>query len=244
MRLGKLVCGVPLLLLAMLLSVRPCFAGEELITTATMKSGAAVPYVLNANSVSPRYVLILFPGASGIVNPYLQEDGKLVYSMQTNFLLRARTYLVDDEFATVSTNATSEQGRVQALIDDLNRRYPAAKIYLIGTSKGTVDTMALADYLSDKIAGEIHRSSMARIAYFDASKYKNRHLIIHHGDDNCRNTPLNAAKNAHDRYGDELIIMQGGISDGDLCGPFAHHGYNGIEKQTSDVIEQWIKQAH
>jgi predicted peptidase len=226
----------------MIVSASACFAGEELITTATMQNGEAVPYVLNANSASPHYVLILFPGASGIVNPYLQ-DGKLVYSMQTNFLLRARSYLVDEEFATVSTNATSEQVRVQALIDDLTRRYPAAKIYLMGTSKGTVDTMALADYLSDKIAGEIHTSSMARIAYFDASKYKNRHLIVHHGDDNCRNTPLTAAKSAHDRYGDELIVMQGGISEGDLCGPFAHHGYNGIETETVEVIKRWVKQG-
>jgi len=92
-RESKWVSWLPTLF-AMTVSASACFAGEELITTATMQNGEAVPYVLNANNASPHYVLILFPGASGIVNPYLQ-DGKLVYSMQTNFLLRARSYLFD-----------------------------------------------------------------------------------------------------------------------------------------------------
>jgi hypothetical protein len=133
--------------------------------------------------------------------------------------------------------------RVQALLDDLHRRFPEARIYVMGTSRGTLDTMALADYLSDRVAGEIHTSSMQRITYFDARKYHNRQLIVHHRDDSCRNTPITAAQWAHDHYGDELILMDGGISEGEACGPFAHHGYNGIEKQTADVIKQWVRQG-
>lgn len=58
-----------------------------------------------AANAAPRYILILFPGAAGVVHPHM-EYGELVYSMRTNFLLRARSYFVDEEFATVATNAT------------------------------------------------------------------------------------------------------------------------------------------
>jgi hypothetical protein len=68
--------------------------------------------------------------------------------------------------------------------------------------------MTLAGYLSDRVAGEIHTSSMQRIAFFDARKYHNRQLIVHHRDDSFRNTPVTAAKWAHEHYGNELILME------------------------------------
>lgn len=219
-----------------------CQAGEDLITSARELNGDVVPYVLNYNNLSPSYVLILFPGGNGIVDPHL-EEGELVYKSQNNFLLRSRDYFVDDEFATVSTNSTHTTGRIQAVIDDINKRFPKVKIYLVGTSKGTYDTMQLAEYLSDKIAGEVHTSSLQSIASFDAKKYANRHLVVHHRDDTCKSTPFSAAEHSHKSYGNDFIVMEGGITDGDPCKPFAHHGYNGIEKETVEAIKKWIKQA-
>jgi len=217
------------------------FAAEELVTSAKYRSGEVIPYILNINNPSPSYVLILFPGGSGVVNPSI-VDGQLVYSARGNFLMRARKWIVDDEFATVATNAISSEERVQAVIDDLNARFPAAKLFLVGTSRGTDDTMRLAGYLSDKIAGEIHTSSMQRIATFDPKKYANRHLIVHHRNDSCRVTPFSAAEYSHDHYGTDFIAMEGGISRGEACEAFAYHGYNGIEDLTVNAIKRWVKQ--
>lgn len=215
---------------------------EELVTTAQAASGETVPYILDSRSASPKYVVILFPGGSGEVDPRMM-NGKLVYRAKNNFLLRSRPFLVDDDFAAVATNATSSPQRVQALVDDLNRRFPRAAIYLMGTSRGTLDTLALADYLSTRIAGEIHTSSFAAVASLDATKYKNRQLLVHHQDDGCRATPAGAAQRAHERYGTALILMRGGNAEGNPCQPFGHHGYNGIEKETIDAIKQWIRQG-
>lgn len=165
--------------IAIAFSGQLCFAGEDLITTAPKGNGDIVSYLLNTQNPSPAYVLILFPGSTGVVNPRM-EDGKLAYDSKDNSLIRARTLMIDDQFATVATNATQETDRIQTLLDDLHRRFPTAKIYLVGTSRGTFDTMALAGNLSDKIAGEIHTSSMSGIASFDAKKYENRHLVVHH----------------------------------------------------------------
>lgn len=187
-------------------------------------------------------MIILFPGGSGTVNPRMQ-DGNLVYGFKGNFLLRARAFIVDDEFATVTTNSTQSEERIQALLDDIKSRFPNAQIYLMGTSNGTGPTMALAGYLSDKIAGEIHTSSGSEIYRFDARKYKNRQLIVHHKDDTCRSTPFFAAEASHQRYGNDFIAMEGGVSVGDPCEAFAHHGYNGIERETVDAIKKWIKRG-
>ena len=225
-----------------LLAGRSALADEDLVTSAATTSGQAVPYILNSASATPRYLLILFPGGNGIVNPRREGD-KLVYGMKANFLLRAREHFVDADFATVTTNSSQIEERIQAVIDDLHRRFPAAKIYLMGTSNGTFDTMTLAAYLADKIAGEIHTSSLARIASFDAKAYKNRHLVVHHVKDGCHATPFGAAEGSHKRFGNDLIAMDGGISVGDPCQPFAYHGYNGIEGETAEAIKQWVRQG-
>ena len=181
-------------------------------------------------------------GGSGVVDPHL-ENGKLSYGFRGNFLLRARPFIVDGEFATVTTNTTQSEERIQAVLDDLKRRFPDARIYLMGTSNGTGATMALAAYLSDKIAGEIHTSSLREIYGFDARKYRNRQLVVHHKDDSCRATPFGAARAAHERFGNDFIVMEGGITVGDSCEAFAHHGYNGIERETAEAIKNWIRQG-
>jgi hypothetical protein len=234
--------GAGSLLLAMAFSTQLCIAGEDLITTAQDRNGQTIPYILNYNNLSPRYVIILFPGGAGNVDPRM-ADGKLVYGFKGNFLLKSGPFIVDDEFVTVTTNSTQIEERIQAVIDDLKTRFPAAKIYLMGTSRGTFDTMALAAYLSDKIAGEIHTSSLQGIAGFNAKKYANRHLVVHHRGDWCRATPFSAARSSSSWYGNDFIAMEGGISVGDPCEPLAHHGYNGIEKETIDAIKKWIKQG-
>lgn len=218
-----------------------CMAAEELATAASPGGETEVAYVLNYRNLMPKYVLILFPGGYGIVDPHMQ-DGKLVYKARGNFLMRARKHFVDNEFVTVATNSTPLASRIQILIDHLNRRFPAAQIYLVGTSKGTYDTLELAEYLSDKIAGEIHTSSMQRISFLNAKKYRNRHLIVHHRDDACHVTPFSSARAGHDKYGTELLVMEGGVSVGDDCEAYSHHGYNGIEKETAEAIKQWVRQ--
>jgi len=224
------------------LSAQRCLAAEELISTAHYANGEAVPYILTSAGPSPKYLLILFPGGSGIVDPHI-VNGTLVHGLKGNFLLRSRPLMVDDEFAAVTTNSSQSEERIQAVLDDLKQRFPQARVYLVGTSNGTWSTMALAGYLSDRIAGEIHTSSLSKISGFDAKKYGNRQLIVHHKDDSCRVTPFSSAQASHDRYGSEFIVMEGGISTGDPCEAFAHHGYNGIERETVQAIKQWIKQG-
>jgi len=217
-------------------------AAEELITTAHYPNGEAIPYILNSSNAAPRYLLILFAGGDGNVNPRMQ-DGKLVYGFKNNFLLRARKHFVDEEFATVTPDASQSEERFQGLLDDLRRRFARAAIYLIGTSRGTFDTMRLAEYLSERIAGVIHTASLSEIASFDSRKYRNRQLLVHHRNDDCYLTPFDAAQSAHEKYGTELIALDGGTTRGNPCQAQSYHGFLGVEAEAVAAIKAWIKRG-
>ncbi len=53
----------------------PCT--EELITTALLPSGEPALYVLRYKNLSPKFVLIFFPGGAGIADPRM-ENGRIV----------------------------------------------------------------------------------------------------------------------------------------------------------------------
>lgn len=215
-------------------------ATDELVSSAHYPDGSIVPYVLTLDHPDPAFVVILMPGGVGVVAPEM-KDGKLVMRAKGNFLIRSRALFADHDFAAVSTDATASPERMTAILQDLARRFPKAAVYIIGTSRSTYSTMRLAETMDGRVAGFVHTSSMNPIAVFDPRALKSRNLIVHHRHDTCRVTGYASAAAAHERYGAELITMEGGISDGDACEAFAHHGYNGIEQQTVERIKAWIR---
>ena len=215
-------------------------ATEELVSSAHYPDGSTVPYVLTLEQPAPAFIVILMPGGVGVVAPEMKE-GKIVMRAKGNFLIRSRALFADHDFAAVSTDATSSPERMTAILEDLGRRFPKAAVYIIGTSRSTYATMRLAESMDGRVAGFVHTSSMNTIAVFDPRALKSRNLIVHHRNDTCRVTGYASALSAHERHGAELITMEGGISEGDTCEAYAHHGYNGIEKQTVERIKAWIR---
>jgi hypothetical protein len=61
--------------------------------------------------------------------------------------------------------------------------------------------------------------------------------------DVCQLTLFGPAKSSHEKYGTDFIAMEGGISTGDHCEAFSHHGYNGIERETVEAIKKWVVQG-
>ena len=53
-------------------------------------------------------------------------------------------------------------------------------------------------------------------------------------------TSPSAGISSHNKYGTDLIEMEGGKSTGDDCEAYAHHGYYGIERETVDKMKAWI----
>lgn len=195
--------------------------------------------MLTTGGGTPAYAVILMPGGRGILAPSLQ-NGRVTFQMGGNFLIRSRALFATGPFVSASTDATTSPDRILAIVGDLQKRYGAIKVYVVGTSRSTESTMALAAPLDGKVAGFVHSSSMSAIATFDMRKFRSRHLIVLHKLDACRVTRPSAGEASHKSYGTELIAMEGGKSTGDDCEAFAYHGYNGIERETVEKIKAWI----
>ena len=174
------------------------------------------------------------------MSPRIDNNGRLSFQMGGNFLIRSRGIFAEGPFVAASTDATATPDRILAIVADLQRRYPGVKFYVVGTSRSTEATMALARPLDGKVAGFVHSSSMNGIATFDPRGLKSRNLIVLNKKDACRVTqPANGVA-SHKNYGTELIEMDGGRSTGDDCEAQAYHGYNGIERPTVEKIKAWI----
>jgi hypothetical protein len=217
----------------------PAWARDELVTTAVTSGGETVPYILTTKDGTPAYAVILMPGGNGILNPRM-EGGKLTFTLGGNFLIRSRELFADGRFVAASTDATSTPARIFAISQDLQRRYGPIAVYVIGTSRSTEATMALAGPLDGQVAGFVHTSSMNGISTFDPRKYRSRHLVVYHRMDACRVTRPSSSAASRSSYGTETIEVDGGKSSGDDCQAYAYHGYNGIEADTVARIKAWI----
>jgi len=219
----RLLCALLLLLAS------PAWAADQSASGKTA-DGSSVSYLLTTSgSQAPTYAVILMPGGKGIMSP---GSG--------NFLIRSRAVFAEGPFVAASTDATSKPDRIMAIVNDLQRRYPGIKVYVVGTSRSTEATMALARPLDGKVAGFVHSSSMNPISSFDPRGLKSRNLIVLHKRDACSATKPSNGVASNRSYGTELIEMDGGKSTGDDCEAYAYHGYNGIEKETVDRIKAWI----
>lgn len=232
-----------LLLLALLIVSLHAKASctDQLIDNVRYSDEFTVPYILTSQHQSPRYVLILMPGGAGTLNPHINNEGKLQFGFAGNFLIRSRNQFCDSQFTTASTNSTESPERMSALVNDLQTRFPNAKICMVGTSRSTYSTMGLAEKFDGKIDCIIHTASMNQIARFDTRKFKSRHLMVHHKNDPCHLTTYASTQSNHERYKTPLITMEGGSSTGDACQAFSFHGFYGIEQQTIDQIKAWIR---
>lgn len=221
----------------------PALAVDELVYGPRGDS-PGMPYLLTtdaASPVKPTYAVILMPGGFGVLSPRISNNGRIVFQLGGDFLIRSRALFAIGPFVAASTDATGEPGRILAIAADLQKRFGPLAIYVLGTSRSTEGTMALAGPLDGQVAGFVHTSSMNAIATFDPRRFKSRHLLVSHRRDTCRVTLFSSSEAAHRAFGTELIVMEGGKSTAEDCDSRSHHGYNGIERETVDRIKAWIE---
>ncbi len=217
------------------------FSNDVLIDSAHLDGGEPIAYILTPpKNAAPDFVLIVMPGSSGLVKAQL-SNGQPWFQGKSNFLVRSRVLLSGDDIAVATTDADMSVDRMRAIVSDLRSRFPGARIYIAGTSRSTNVTIYLTDKMDGKVAGFIHTSSMAAISSLDTRGRRSRHLIVTHRKDGCSVTPPSSSMTNHERFGTELILIEGGISEGNPCQAFAYHGFNGVEAEVADKIRAWIR---
>ena len=227
--------------LAFLLLSQGIACAADQLAAVQSAGGEKFNYVLTMrNPATIQYGVILMPGGNGRMTPRM-EGNKIVFSGGGNFLIRSRELFAGPNFVAASTDATSTPDRIMAIVQDLQKRYGQIAIYVVGTSRSTEATQSLAKSVDGQVAGFVHSSSMSGISSFDPRGAKSRNLIVLHKMDACKVTSPSAGIASHNKYGTELIEMDGGKSTGDDCEAYAHHGYYGIEAETVARIEEWIQ---
>ena len=229
---------------AVLLAAGPAAAKDELVTSAHYADGQVIPYVLTSKGDTPTHAILMMPGGPGNLAPHLDVNGQIVMTWGNNFLMRVRGLLAGPRIVAVSMDATTTPERVMAIVDSLQGRYGRLQVYIAGNSLSSGSTMRLGERMDGKLAGFIHTSSVNAIASYDTRQFKSRHLMVAHRMDSCSGTVASSAQHAHNVYGTDFILIEGGVSVGKSCEAVAHHGFNGVEKETVARIVAWMLDGH
>lgn len=198
-------------------------------------------------------VVLLFPGGGGMLR--LQDDGS-----STNFHTFVRSknlwaqygidaILVDTPYDLGSgmRNSRSIRNHQQRILNVV--RYYKEKlnlpIWIFGHSMGTVSVTEFANGGKDQaalISGVIVAGTY-RSASIDSDVIMPVQAI-HHVDDGCASTPFSTSegiiKNRPSKSPSQFVPMEGGVSEGDVCGSKAYHGFNEKEPEFIKAAAQFI----
>ena len=210
----------------------------------------------------PKAVLIMFPGGTG----YVGFDGAGRPCHGDNFLVRtsllwlARNYavLIPDPMRGVDLHGLRSKRRYSAIIGRLTRfahkRDPAAPVFYVGTSQGSIAAMNGAAHATrGNVSGIVLTESVAMPG-------KNSQETVFSADPARVRVPALIVANKKDRFYVALPIyargikhslihsadveiqpVEGGKGPSKGCSSLSSHGYYGIEPEVVDLIDQWLR---
>jgi len=246
--------------LAAFLAASLPIGAEELVTVSGRK-GETQSYLLMHNAPPPKAVAVMFPGGEGLMRLHT-EAGAVRFFLGPNFLVRTRGMFRDDEVAVAIVDSPSDQQRagmddgfrtgrahvqdIAAVVKDLRARFPVAKIFLIGTSRGTLSAAYVGRSLGQDADGVILTSTVfyagrrgIGLSGFAFDDIKAPLLLVHHVHDRCPSCPYRDAESLGRTF--PLVSVSGGKpAESDPCEPFAAHGYYGKERETVQAMKNWM----
>jgi dienelactone hydrolase len=206
--------------------------------------------------------VVLFSGGSGgyghvaasldnwpSSNNFLVRSVRIFAGKPLNVVL----YGVADDLTSLSSSdrvGEAHQTDVKNLLTTLKTRSPAP-IWLIGTSRGTLTAAeATVRNQTSLVSGLILTSAVTagkQLTIYTAklSSITVPVMVMYHDNDTCVASPAGNAtaiettfRSAADK---KTVSINGGSPGmGDVCGALASHGYPGKERETIDIMCDWI----
>ncbi len=249
---------------AVLTLASTCAFADERVVTIPTRADVTESYILLATDDAPKKVVVVtFVGGPGLMRLARRgEHPPLVFGKDTNSLVRIRNLLVNADIADVIVDSPSDRQQagmndffragaehasdIRAVIADVRKRYPDARFFLVGTSRGTISAANLAIAMPDAIAGIILSSTVTHsdkmglaLSNFDFTTVKVPTLLIHHIDDGCFTSPYAGASALATRL--PLVSAKGGNApESGPCDPLAPHGFYGLDAQVAAVMQQFM----
>ena len=245
------------LLLALLVLV--AHAEETMIKLDIARADAHLPMYVMMQPQAKATVILLPGGDAG--------SGKIVDGQPTskNFLTRSRELFFAEQFNVIVVFRASDLQHLEydyrvsaAHVQELAavvrhaKQLSAAPVWLVGTSRGTVSGTAATIALPEgSVQGLVLTSSVTSkktgaITTQDIGKIKVPTLVVHHKNDACKICVPHEAARIIDGLNlapfKKFHMLEGGSHPvGDPCEAQHWHGFINHEKETVQLIANWIK---
>lgn len=201
-----------------------------------------------------RAVVLLFPGGGGRVS--ISDEGTVksrhtfIRSLNLWSQYHIDAVLVDTPYDL----GDLRRGNLRERQDHMDRvgevvsyykNKTGLPIWIFGHSMGTSTATYFANQSSDQskqlagiiIAGTIRTASLSDTVTLPV-------LGIHHPEDACLGTPVSATKRIIEgrpaQFISKLEMIEGGVSEGNVCESFSYHGFNQIEAELIKRAAQFI----
>ena len=203
---------------------------------------------------NPKALVLLFPGGGGVAGIFDNGTVKSRHTFVRSINLWGQygidAVLVDSPYDLGDLRRGNLRGRQDHLtrVNEVISFYKTKlhlPIWVFGHSMGTSTATYYANSLpvvQDQIAGiivagTIHTASLNKEVSLPV-------LGIHHASDSCAGTPLSATadiiQNRPSKTVSQLEIIEGGITEGNVCDSFAYHGFNQTEPELVKRAAQFI----
>jgi hypothetical protein len=247
-------CLLPLALLCL-----PAWA-EDKVVRVPVRAEVTLPVFWMPRDDASATVLLVPGGAGGFG---VMAGGK---SGSANFLVRSRDHFAAQGFNVAVLGRPSDTQDMDyayrtsdehvadlAKIVATIKQWSDKPVWMAGTSRGTVSTIAAAvAFGNEQLAGIVLSSSivnMKKPGALPAQRLEAIHipvLVLHHEKDACiqcapQDVPrvMSGLVNAPVK---KLVMVNGGADpSGDTCGALHWHGYIGMEQEAVGIITDWIR---
>ena len=207
---------------------------------------------LLVSAPKPRAVVLLFPGGGGM--PVIYDNGSvrskhtfvrsidLWAQYQINAVLVDSPYDLGDLRRGDRRDRADHLARVGEVIDFYKKKFNLP-VWIFGHSMGTSTATYFANQIkTNSLSGIIIAGTVRTASLSDDVKFPV--MAIHHSNDQCAGTPLSASENIISSRPKNTVsrmeIIEGGISEGNVCDSFAYHGFNQTEPELIQRAAQFI----
>ncbi|SCK26219.1 Alpha/beta hydrolase family protein [Variovorax sp. HW608] len=253
-----------LFLLLFVLSLSPRAQTAAQVVDIPTRPGVTQRFLYLAPD-KPRAAVILLAGGHGGLQIF--PNGSVNWG-DGNFLVRTRDLFRQQGLAVAVVDAPSDRQSAPFLngfrqtpehVADLKavigwmRDKTGVPVWLVGTSRGTQSAAWISTQLPRADGGPdglvltstILSDPRGRpVPAMPLDRVTVPVLVVHHQQDGCKQCPFSETSGLMEKFTSaprkELIPVSGGISKGDPCEAWSHHGYNGLETEVVDRIAAWI----
>jgi predicted alpha/beta-hydrolase family hydrolase len=212
----------------------------------------------------PKAAVILFAGGHGGLQ--ISSNGSFKWG-EGNFIVRTRQLFADQGLFVVVVDSPSDRQSPPYLsgfrqrpehVSDIKatiawvREQAKVPVWLVGTSRGTQSAAYVATELngSDGPDGLVLSSTILTdkkgrpVPAMPLCKLRIPVLVVHHEQDGCGHCSFSDVPILMEKLisvpKKQLLSFKGGQNRGDPCGPFAYHGFNGLEREVVAQTASWI----